>query len=52
MESTTITERLGRYRQAVYRCLTGARAALFDRCRWVMLRPECERCPEDANARR
>jgi len=25
---------------------------LAEGCRWVMLRPEGERCPEDANARR
>jgi len=40
MDTTTITARLGGYRQAVYRCLTCARAALCDRCDALATYPE------------
>jgi len=40
MDTTTATERLGRYRQAFYRCLTRARAALYDRCDALATFPE------------
>ncbi len=35
-----------------YNELAGQDLGRLAGCRWVMLRPERERCPEDANARR